>query len=80
MKKKIIINLDDEIFEVFKSAADNEERTLPNSIINAALEYILSSDYVDEEEMKSISNDKELINNFKRGLKNISDGKFKIIQ
>ncbi len=79
MSKTITIRMNDDVYEIIKTAASGEKRTISNFIEFAALKYLSSSAYVDEVEMREIIDDEGLINNLKEGLQNVKEGKYKVI-
>ncbi|HGJ67592.1 TPA: CopG family transcriptional regulator [bacterium] len=76
MAKTITVRIDDEIYEIFKKAADGQKRTISNYIEYATLNYTVNETIVDDLEMNEImSFSKEL----KKGLSDISAGRYKVI-
>ena len=79
MPKTITIRIDDNVYEVFKKAADGERRSISNFIECAALAYLTNDINVSDEEMDGILSDKALVGSIEKGLKNIREGKYKFI-
>jgi len=79
MAKTITLRIEDNIYKVFKKAANGENRSISNFIENAAYSYLLTDQYVSDEEMNEISSDKELLKGIKSGLLDIKKGKFKVV-
>lgn len=77
MPKTLTLRVDDKIYAAFKSAAEKERRSISNFLENAAMEYIELNMYVDNNEMNDIL---EHSNSIKRGLKQASKGKYKIVR
>lgn len=77
MPKTITIRLENQIYNMFKKAADGERRSISNFIEYATLTYLLDEIYVSDKEMEEI---KPLIPSLKKGLKNIKDGKYTIVK
>jgi len=76
MAKTITLKVDDNIYDTFKKAAAGEKRTISNYIEYAAINYIFTSNSVDNTEMNEIlSFEKDL----KNGLDDIKNGRYKII-
>ncbi len=71
MSKTVTLRVADSVYEMIKLAATGEGRTLSNFIENATLQYLTSSQYIDDAEMQDILQDKELIKNLEDGLKNL---------
>jgi len=80
MSKTITLRIDDNIYTMFKQAADGEHRSISNFIEYAALSYLTESIHVSDQEMKDILKNKELIGNLKTGLEQIEQGNYKIIE
>ena len=76
MAKTITVRIDDNVYEIFKKAADGQKRTISNYIEYATLNYTVNETIVDDVEMNDIlSFEKDL----KKGLSDISNGRYKII-
>ena len=73
------MRVDNSIYKIIKLAAEGQKRNLSNFIEFATLQYLTSSQYVDNIEMKEILNDKELVRNLKSGLKDMKNGNYEII-
>ena len=80
MPKTITVRVDDTTYKRIKTAADSERRTISNFIEYATLAYVENSSFVTDEEMKSIAEDTELINNLKMSLEDIKSGKYRIVE
>ena len=76
MAKTITVRLDDEVYEVFKKAAEGQKRTISNYIEYATLNYTVNETVVDDEEMNEIL---AFEKNLKKGLSDISNGRYKVI-
>ena len=76
MAKTITIRLDDNVYEMFKKAADGQKRTISNYLEYATLNFTVSEAVVDDIEMSEIlSFEKEI----KKGVSDISAGRYKVI-
>ena len=76
MSKTITVRLDETSYDIFKKAADGQKRTISNYLEYAALNFTVNESIVDDEEMKEILTfEKDL----KKGLKDISEGRYKVI-
>lgn len=76
MPKTITIRIDDNVYNIFKKAAEGQKRTISNYIEYATLSYIVNESVVDDAEMSDIlSFDKDI----KKGLSDISAGRYKVI-
>jgi len=76
MAKTITVRLEDGVYEIFKRAADGQKRTISNYIEYATLNYTVNEIVVDDAEMNEILGfEKDL----KKGLSDISSGRYKVI-
>jgi uncharacterized protein (DUF1778 family) len=76
MAKTITLRVDDNIYNTFKKAADGDRRTISNFIENAAINYIINNNIVDDIEMNEIIFFEKDI---KKGLDDIKKQRYKII-
>jgi len=76
MAKTITVRIDDNVYDMFKKAADGQKRTISNYIEYATLSYIVNETVVDDIEMSEILLFEKDI---KDGIKDISAGRYKII-
>jgi predicted transcriptional regulator len=79
MAKTITVRVDDTTYNKIKNAADSERRTISNFIEFATLAYVENSSFINDEEMKGIIEDQELINNLKQSVEDIKEGKYRIV-
>ena len=77
--KTITIRVDDSVYNMIKKAAKGQRRNISNFIEYATLQYLTSSEYVSDEEMNEILNDKELVKNLEKGLEEVKKGEFTIV-
>ena len=76
MAKTITVRVDDTVYDLFKKAAAGQKRTISNYIEYAALNYTMDEITVDDTEMNEIlAFEKDI----KKGLSDISAGRYKII-
>jgi len=76
MAKTITVRLEDNVYEIFKKAAEGQKRTISNYIEYATLNFTVSETVVDDIEMSEIlAFEKDI----KKGLADISSGRYKII-
>ena len=76
MAKTITLRVDDGIYSTLKRAADGDRRTVSNFIENAAINYILNNNVVDDHEMDEISSFRK---DLKKGLSDQKSGRYKIV-
>jgi predicted transcriptional regulator len=80
MAKTVTVRIDDATYKRIKSAAESERRTISNFMEYATMSYVEQSNFVDSDEMKSISEDKELLQTLSKALDDIKRGSYRLIQ
>jgi predicted transcriptional regulator len=76
MPKTITVRIDDEVYDIFKRAADGQKRTISNYLEFATLNYTVNESIVDDNEMSEILS---FAKDLKKGLNDISAGRYKVI-
>jgi len=76
MAKTITVRVDDAVYEMLKKAADGQKRTISNYIEYATINYTVNEIVVDDSEMAEILG---IGKDIKRGLADISAGRYKVI-
>jgi predicted transcriptional regulator len=79
MAKTVTVRVDDSTYKRIKSAAESERRTISNFMEYATLSYVENSTFVDDEEMKGISGDKELIATLSKAMGDIKRGNYRLL-
>jgi uncharacterized protein (DUF1778 family) len=79
MSKTITLRVNDDVYQMIKTAADGQRRNLSNFIEFATLQYLTSATYVDDAEMELILNDVELVANLRQGLEDIKKGDYTVV-
>ena len=77
--KTVTMRVDDSIYQTIKSAALGQKRNISNFIEFATMQYLTSSQYVDNNEMAEILNDSDLIQNLKNGFNDVKNGDYTIV-
>ncbi len=77
--KTLTMRVDDSIYDMIKLAADGQKRNLSNFIEFATMQYLTSSQFVENEEMAEIMDDKELVQNLMNGLVDFKNDDFTIV-
>ncbi|HEX7320111.1 MAG TPA: CopG family transcriptional regulator [bacterium] len=77
MPKTITIRLKDDIYDLFKKAADGEKRSISNFIEWATYSYLYEELFVSNNEMKDILKDKSSLN---VGIKEAKQGKYHLVK
>ena len=80
MSKTITIRIKDDIYEMFKKAAEGDRRTISNFMEYATLAYLTNDIYVSDNEMNEIINNSILIKSLKSGLNDVKNGSYRIVQ
>ncbi len=73
------MRVDDVVYQMIKLAADGQRRNISNFIEFATMQYLTSSQYVDDVEMDEILRDKELVENLRLGQKEVLNGEYTIV-
>lgn len=77
--KTVTMRVDDSIYEMIKLAAEGQRRNLSNFIEFATMQYLTSSQFVENDEMNDIMHDKELVQNLMNGLDDFKNGDYTIV-
>ncbi len=80
MAKTITMRVDEDTYNLIKTAADGDRRSISNFIEYATVSFISDHSFVSDNEMEDILKDKNLIDSFKNGKKEIEEGKYRIIE
>ncbi len=77
--KTLTLRVDDDIYAMIKLASQGAKRNISNFIEYATLQYLTSNQYIENEEMNEILNDKELIKSLNQGLKEAKEGNYTFV-
>ena len=77
--KTVTMRVDDSVYDMIKLAAEGQKRNLSNFIEFATMQYLTSSQFIENEEMAEIMNDKELVQNLMNGLDDFKNGDYTIV-
>ena len=80
MGKTITLRIDDDIYDIFKTAAQAQRRTISNFIEYATLSHVAEEAFVDDHEMAEILNSKELVSSLRKAEEDIKKRKYRIIK
>jgi uncharacterized protein (DUF1778 family) len=80
MGKTITLRIDDDTYDIFKTAAQAQRRTISNFIEYATLSYVTEEAFVDDHEMAAILKDKELVSSLRKAKVDIKKGKYRIVK
>ena len=73
------MRVDDSIYDMIKLAAEGQKRNLSNFIEFATMQYLTSSQFVENDEMNDILEDKNLVKNLMSGLEDFKKGDYTIV-
>ena len=79
MAKTVTVRIDDSTYKRIKSAAESERRTISNFMEYATLSYVENSTFVDNDEMKGISKDKELLDTLSKAMGDMKRGNYRFV-
>jgi uncharacterized protein (DUF1778 family) len=77
--KTVTMRIDDSVYDMIKLAAQGQRRNLSNFIEFATMQYLTSSQFVEQDEMNEILEDKELVQNLMNGLEDFKKGDYTIV-
>lgn len=77
--KTVTMRVDDSVYDMIKLAAEGQKRNISNFIEFATMQYLTSSQFVENDEMTEIMNDKELVQNLINGLNDFKNGDYTIV-
>jgi len=80
MAKTVTVRIDDSTYKRIKSAAEAERRTISNFMEYATMAYVENSTFVDDDEMRGISEDGELLGSLTKAMDDIKRGKYHIVR
>jgi hypothetical protein len=77
--KTLTMRVDDSTYNSIKSAANGQQRNISNFIEFATMQYLNSSNYIDDYEMEEILSDKQLIKDLQIGKQQAENGEYSIV-
>lgn len=77
--KTVTMRIDESVYEMIRQAADGQKRNMSNFVEFATLQYLTSPQYIDQEELSDILNDKSLIENLNSGLQDVKNGDYTLV-
>lgn len=77
--KTLTMRVEDSVYQMIKAAANGQKRNISNFIEFATIQYLTSSQYVDNDEMNEIISDKDLIENLQAGFDDLKNGDYTIV-
>lgn len=80
MAKTITIRLDDDTYNIIRSAAEGQMRSISNFIEYATLSYLTEEAFVSEAEMDQLLSDTELVETLKQAQREIASEHYRIVE
>jgi len=77
--KTLTMRVDDSFYQIISAAADGQKRNISNFIKFATMQYLNSSQYVDNTEMQEILDDKDLMKSLQSGFEDVANGDYTIV-
>ena len=77
--KTVTMRVDESVYEIIRQAADGQKRNISNFVEFATLQYLTSSQYIDQAETNDILNDKSLVENLNSGLQDVKNGDYTLV-
>lgn len=77
--KTVTMRVDDSTYQMIRMAADGQKRNISNFVEFATIQYLSSSQYVDDTEMTEILNNKELTHNLRQGVEDVKKGDYTVV-
>ena len=80
MPKTITIRLDDETYELIRSAARGQMRSIANFVEYATISHLTEEAFVSDEEMQQIMSDNELVQTLKKARTDVKTKRYTVVQ
>ncbi len=77
--KTVTMRVDDGIYQMIKTAANGQRRNISNFIEYATMQYLSSSQFIDDEEMDEILADTDLVKSLEKGFEESKNGEYTIV-
>ncbi len=77
--KTLTMRVDDSIYQMIKTATNRQKRNISNFIEFATIQYLSSTQYVTDNEMAEILNDKVLTKNLQKGFSDLKNEDYTIV-
>ncbi|MDI1293642.1 MAG: hypothetical protein PSV18_12970 [Methylobacter sp.] len=77
--KTVTMRVNESVYEMIRQAADGQKRNISNFVEFATLQYLTSSQYIDQTEMNDILNDRSLVENLNSGLQDVKKGDYTLV-
>jgi uncharacterized protein (DUF1778 family) len=80
MSKTITIRLDNDTYELIKSAAEGQMRSISNFVEYATLSYLTEEAFVSDTEMDQVLSDAELVDTLKQAQREIASERYRVVE
>lgn len=80
MPKTVTIRLNDDTYNIIRSAAEGQMRSISNFIEYATLSYLTQEAFVSDEEMDQIVSDTELVETLKGAQREIASERYTVVE
>ncbi len=77
--KTLTLRVEDDVYNMIKLASHGAKRNISNFIEYATIQYLTSSQYVDNNEMHEILHDENMIKSLRQGLKEAAAGDYTVV-
>jgi uncharacterized protein (DUF1778 family) len=77
--KTLTLRVDDDVYNMIKLAAEGAKRNISNFIEYATMQYLTSTEYIDNNEMQEILDDAPLIKSLDQGLSEAKNGEYTLV-
>ncbi|TVR51777.1 MAG: CopG family transcriptional regulator [Spirochaetaceae bacterium] len=80
MPKTITIRLDDETYNLIRSAAEGQMRSIANYVEYATISHLTEEAFASDEEMEQIMSDNELVQTLKKARTDVRTKRYTVVQ
>jgi hypothetical protein len=80
MAKTVTIRLDEDTYNIIRSAAEGQMRSISNFIEYATLSYLTEEAFLSDAEMDQILSDAELVDTLKRAQHEIASERYRVVE
>jgi len=80
MAKTITVRINDESYNMIKTAAEGSKRTISNFMEYATISYLSQEAFVEDQEMDEILNDDDLLRNIRKAQKDVKEERYRIVE
>ena len=80
MPKTITIRLDDDTYNLIRSAAEGQMRSIANYVEYATISHLTEEAFVPDDEMEQIISDSELVQTLKKARTDVKAKRYTVVQ